>query len=672
MNARRVALTLACALALSACGGGGGVTPSSPQTSPGSPNTAMQRVAISLIVPINSGTTSTARRPAYISASALGAGIVVAQGATTVNATIDLSSGSSACTGSGSSRTCTATITVPTGNDVFTVTIYNQAPVSNTIPAGAAILGVGSSTVDVVAGSTASVQVFVGGQIAHFGATIPSGSLPANGQPQSAVIVIAPTDFGDNPITAGTSDPYANPITVAVTESGGSGYASLSLNGGAASSSVQVTKSTDSVSLNYTGGGVPGYSFTITLSASGVVSQSSTIAPLIASVNGNDVTSISLNGSAVGALQLGLGEAGSSRTYTAMLTNCSNIATVGAVSGSGASATLPVTGGSAPSASGCTLTITDSGSVALVLTVTNTPVGATVTVNGTQISEYGGYGAPYGITKGSDGNIWFTDQVSQEVEALNPASLSIQYQYATGANLWDIATGSDSALWVADQSNGGALRVTTSGIETQYPFSGTPQGIAPGPNGLMLIADNTSGGVWTLDSGGLYTILPFSPSGTPSEVTWVPGGASGDAWFAETNYIGDFSLNNNTITTQFPVLNSNNANYVAYGPDGNVWVTASGGTAPIIEVINPSTDAVATIPLNASSNPQGIVAGVDHAMWFADPGTNSIGEVNLSTHAVTEFPLPTSGAGPQEITVGPDGSLWFTEKAVGKIGHAVP
>ncbi|MGD0968412.1 MAG: hypothetical protein ABR949_09020 [Candidatus Aquilonibacter sp.] len=670
MNARR--FVPIAVLALTACGGGGGaVTPSAPQTNPGSPNTNSQRVAISLIVPVNSGTTNAARRPAYISASALGAGIVVTQGATTVNATIDLSSSSSACTGSGSSRTCTTTVTVPTGNDVFTVTIYNQAPVSNAIPAGAAILGVGSSTVNVVSGSTASVQVFVGGEIAHLGATIPSGSLPANGQPQSAVIVIAPTDFGDNAITAGTSDPYANPITVAVSESGGSGYASLSLNGGAASSSVQVTKSTDSVTLEYSGGGAPGYSFTITLSASGVASQSSTIAPLIASIGGSAVTSVGLNGT-ISNVTLAVGEAGSSRTYTPALASCTNIASIGSLSGSGASATLPVNGGGTASASGCTLTITDSGSVALVLPITNTPIGASVTVNGTQITEYGGYGTPFGIAKGPDGNIWFTDQTTQEVEAFGPASLTIQYQYATGANLWDIATGSDGALWVADQGNGGALRVTPSGIETQYPFSGTPQGIAPGPNGLMLIADNTSGGVWTLDAGGLFTILPFSPSGTPSEVTWVPGGASGDAWFAETNYIGDFSLNNNTITTQFPVLDGNNANYVAYGPDGNVWVTASGGTAPIIEVINPSTDAVTTIPLNVSSNPQGIVAGVDHAMWFADPGTNSIGEVNLGTHAVTEFPLPTSGAGPQEIAVGPDGSLWFTEKAVGKIGHAIP
>ena len=108
--------------------------------------------------------------------------------------------------------------------------------------------------------------------------------MPANGHAQSAVLVIAPTDFGNNPITAGTNDPYANPITVALTEMGGSGNASLSLNGGAASSSVQVTKSTDSVTLNYNGAGAPGYSFTVTLSASGVSSQSSTIAPLIAAI----------------------------------------------------------------------------------------------------------------------------------------------------------------------------------------------------------------------------------------------------------------------------------------------------------------------------------------------------------------------------------------------------
>ncbi|MGC2243281.1 MAG: hypothetical protein WBA06_06605 [Candidatus Aquilonibacter sp.] len=663
---------LVATLLLAACGGGGGSVgaPPVPTNAPTTtPNARMQSVTISLVVPVNSGT-SGAKRPAYISASAQGAGIVVTQGSTTVNATLDLSSGSAACTGSGSSRTCTTTVTVPFGNDVFAVTIYNQAPANNAIPAGAAILGIGTSTVDVIAGSTTSVSVYIGGEIAHFGATVPSGSLPANGQAQSAVVVIAPTDFGDNPITAGTNDPYANPVTVAVTESGGSGYASLSLNGGAPSSSVQVTKSTDSVTLNYTGGGTPGYAFTITLSASGVASQASTIAPLIASIGGSTVTSVGLNGT-ISNLSLTMGEAGSSRTYTPTLSTCTGIATIGALAGSGASATLPVSGGSTASASGCTLTITDSGNVALVLPVTNTPVSSGVSVNGTTIYEMAGFSHPYGITSGPDGNIYFTD--SGTVEVIQPNNNVPLAQYVVSGNLFDITTGSDGALWITDQSIGGVDRMTTTGIVARYPFTGTPQGIAPGPNGLMLIADNTSGGVWTLDTGGLFTILPFSPSGTPSEVTWVPGGTNGDAWFTESGFVGDFSLTNNAINAQIPLSNGGTANYIAYGTDGNIWVTASGGTGPAVEVISPSTDTpVATISLSGSSNPQGIVAGADHAMWFVDPGTNSIGEINITTHAVTEFPLVTSGAGLQEIAKGADGRLWFTENSAGKIGWVIP
>jgi len=669
MNAR-VILAAFVAIALAGCGGGGGsVTPSAPKN----PNTPMQSVSISLVVPSNSGTTAKHRE--YISASALGAGIVVTQGSTTVGATLDLSASSSACSGSGSSRTCTTTVTVPTGSDVFTVTVYNEAPVNNAIPSGAAILGVGTSTIDVVAGSTTNVPVYIGGEIAHFGATLPVGSLPANGHAQSAVLVIAPTDFGDNPITAGPNDPYANPITVAVTESGGSGYASLSLNGAAGSGSVLVTKSTDSVTLNYSGGGPPGYSFTITLSASGVSSQSSTIAPLIAAVGGTSVTSLGLNGTA-SSPTLAFGEAGSSRTYTVALAGCANIATIGSVSGSGASATLPVHGGATASASGCALTITDSSSVALVLPVTNTPVGASVTINGTQITEYTGFDAPYGITKGPDGNIWFVDQGSSTVYAINPASGSLVYQYPISEDdLFDITTGSDAALWVTDQTNGGVDRVTTGGVIAQYtPNAGLhPQGIVSAPDGTMWFADNTSGGLWNLTVGGGFTQAPFEPDGTPAEVAYDTN-ASYNVWFAETNYLGAYDSTSQAVS-QSVVPDGDNAQYVAVGSDGNVWVTAYGGTTPFVGFVNPSGSppfSVTTIALAAGATPLGITAGVDNAMWFVDPGTNAIGEVSLSTHTVTTFPIPTSSSGAREIVTGPDGSLWFTEYNTGKIGHVIP
>ena len=669
MNARRFTAAIA-VLTLAACGGGGGggggTLPAPAQTL--APNTKMQNVTISLVVPVNSGT-SAARRPAYISASAQGAGIVVTQGSTTVNATLDLSSGSSACSGSGSARTCTTNVTVPTGTDVFTVTIYNQAPVNNAIPSGAAILGIGTSGVNVIAGSTTSVPVFVGGEIAHLGATLPSGSLPANGQPQNAVLVIAPTDFGNNAITAGTNDPYANPITVALTESGGSGNATLSLNGGAASTSVLLTKSTDSVTLNYNGGGAPGYSFTVTLSASGVSTQSTTIAPLIADVNGNALTSVSLNGNAVGALQLEFGEAGSARTYTASLTGCTNIATVGAVSGSGGSATLPVTGGSASSAGGCTLTITDSGNIALALPVTNTPVSGGVGVNGTAITELPGFTHPYGITSGPDGNIYFTD--SGTVEVLEPNNNVLLAQYVPSGNLFDITTGSDGALWITNQSIGGVDRVTTSGVIADYPLAGTPVGIAADPiDGTLLVAN--ASGVWQVTVGGTNTPLSMTPIGTPSEIAFVPGGTSGFAWFTETTHIGEYNIGSSSLS-EVAVPGGNSAKYLAYGADGNVWFTASGGATPFIGWINPSSPStINQIALGATAQPLGITAGADNAMWFVDAGTNSVGEVSLSSHTVTLFAIPTSAAGPQEIVKGADGRLWFTENSAGKIGQVIP
>ncbi len=662
------------ALALAACGGGGGsgLPGSIPTAVPSGPtNGATQRVKISLIVPSNPATAA-ARHPSYISTSALGASIAVTQGATTVNAVLDLSSGSTACSGTGSARTCTTSITVPIGADTFTVTVYNQAPSGNAIPSGAHILGIGTTSVNVVAGVTTGVPIFIGGEVAGYGATLPSGSVAANGQPQSIGIVIAPTDFGDNAIVAGQNDPYANPITVAITQTGGSGHATLSLNGGTATSSVVLTKSNDAVTVTYDGLGTPGYTFTIALSANGVSTQSSTVTPLIAALGGSMVTSVGLNGTA-SSPTLTYGEAGTTRTYTPALSNCTNIATLGSQSGSGASASLPLHGGTAPSATGCTLSLTDSLGTVLTLAVTNTPVTGNVAVGGTSFTEYGGFGNPYGIATGPDGNIWFTDQSNNTLNAINPSGGSTIYQYSVSGSLYDLTTGSDGALWVADQSNEGADRVTTSGNVTSYPFTGTPEGIITAADGTMWIADNTSGGLWNLTAGGAFTIAPFSPSGTPSHVTQAPDGT---IWFTEGSYVGRYDPSTSSVN-EVATPGGSTSNYIATGPDGAIWFTATGGAAPFIGRIDPTTGAPYTITqpliLGGGSSPQGIASGVDRAVWYVDQGLNTVGRVSTASgNTASSYPIPTASSGALEIARGPDGSLWFTENTAGKIGRVVP
>jgi streptogramin lyase len=79
--------------------------------------------------------------------------------------------------------------------------------------------------------------------------------------------------------------------------------------------------------------------------------------------------------------------------------------------------------------------------------------------------------------------------------------------------------------------------------------------------------------------------------------------------------------------------------------------------------------AVDEFPLPAGSNPTGIIAGPDGALWFTEEGANKIGRMTTGGVLTNEIPIPTAGSLPAEIAVGPDGKLWFTEFSGNKIGR---
>ncbi len=67
------------------------------------------------------------------------------------------------------------------------------------------------------------------------------------------------------------------------------------------------------------------------------------------------------------------------------------------------------------------------------------------------------------------------------------------------------------------------------------------------------------------------------------------------------------------------------------------------------------------------SNPVGIAAGPDGALWFANYKNNSIGRITTAG-AVTNY-TGTGISNPEEITAGPDGALWFTNAGNDSIGR---
>jgi streptogramin lyase len=703
-HARVVPAFIVAAIAvLAACGGGGGSLPStggalgSPPRSASSPG-ATQAVTFSLAIPAASPGVTTRRRD-FVSSATNGAQITVTgpNGARSA-AAANLSGTSNACTTSGGTRTCTVAMTVPLGADTFTIATYDEAPVNGAIPAGAQELGIGSVTAT-ISTSTSSVSISIDGLIANLGTLPAFSSLPADGTTHEVPIILAPTDFGDQPIVAGTSDPYANPITVELTESGGTGHAELLYDGTAAGSSVTLKYSTDTVTLKYDGGGAPGYSMTISASASGVAATSTTIGPLFLAGSGLSGDTLTLTAPDT-AITVTITEAGapSSHQYSAGASSgCSGIATATTTSGTGASATFSVTGSSTPSEDLCTILVSD-GTVYLNLAVTNEPNGVTPSPTPTPTatpapsatpSPVGGSGgvtidgyvfATQGpisgatltqIVAGPDGNMWFTSVANgifgYTAASSSPTTTTFSVGAGSGAQAQSLAVASDGNVYFADETGEILLVNPTDGYLQQAlnaPSSITPVAIVAVPDGNVYFADNLNSAIWKLTVGGQFT--EYSASDYFSSMTLGPDDA---LWLIDTSgEIERFDLSSDTISGP-TALTGSVGNATSIVSDGtNLWVTTTGTKIVRFAPASPGTQS--DFANGTAGASQGIALGADSAVWYAVPSKNAVVRMALSTQGTTVFTLSPSV--PYSVATGHDGTIWFVDQTNSAIGHLSP
>jgi hypothetical protein len=211
MNARNIALTLACAL-LAACsgGGGGGTTPNAstsgtlgaPTQSGNVAGPGKVGVSISFTIPAKSTQSKAKRSPQYISANTTGVSATFVS-----DTTFQTYTGSGAC----SSPTCTLQVFVP-GGDTYNVTIsatdghgalsmYTQNNFSVTLGAANTI---GTAGVPVVFSPVLNqVQLSAGWTAIYNGQTTPMpltvNLLDVDGNPIPALP--APVDISGNPVT---------------------------------------------------------------------------------------------------------------------------------------------------------------------------------------------------------------------------------------------------------------------------------------------------------------------------------------------------------------------------------------------------------------------------------------------------------------------------------------
>jgi streptogramin lyase len=122
----------------------------------------------------------------------------------------------------------------------------------------------------------------------------------------------------------------------------------------------------------------------------------------------------------------------------------------------------------------------------------------------------------------------------------------------------------------------------------------------------------------------------------------------------------------------------------AFDGSGRVWValpgcdfapSCSSSTPPgKLALFDPGTQSWVTVVTLPAGYGQPIFVAVDTngKIWFTMPVTNAIGRYDPVASTVTQWAVPTPGAGPWGIAIDSGGKIWFTEHYVNHIGSFDP
>jgi streptogramin lyase len=281
-------------------------------------------------------------------------------------------------------------------------------------------------------------------------------------------------------------------------------------------------------------------------------------------------------------------------------------------------------------------------------------------------------GRPMDITRGPDGNLWFT--MVNQIGRITPAGVITEFPVVSGPGGITAGPANDNNVWFAGYFGQTIGRITPTGVVTEFPLlgSGYPIDITAGPDGNLWFAERFGNRIGRMTTAGVVTGEFPIPTGGSQPQGGIAAGPDNNVWFAECvgNRIGQITPSG-TIT-EFPVPTPNSCPYgITAGPDGNLWFTE-----PWSDRIGKITTAgtITEYPVGSGSSPLGITAAPDGNLWFVTGGTHKVGRITTSG-AVTEFSIPTADSYPKDITAGPDGNLWFTEftgNKIGKVTISVP
>ena len=314
---------------------------------------------------------------------------------------------------------------------------------------------------------------------------------------------------------------------------------------------------------------------------------------------------------------------------------------------------------------------------------------------------------------GSDGNVWFTDDVSSSgtpavrIGKVTPQGAVTLYAQVPGFQSYQIVAGPDGNLWFNQLALSGGTnamtKITTSGVMTAYPL-GVASGytLTSGPNESLWFSTTDLIGraqLNRLTTNGILTTTTIAVSNSDySAIEHMTASADGQFqvtglsfppqsynqvyWVGQLTAAGVLTIYTPTLTVRgtgqaVPLY----ASGITIGPDGNPWYTFAGLTPQnppkaIGRMVSPGVFRVTPLRIPASVFPQQIVSG-SNALYFSlvkntvnGPSIRAVIGRVTPAGKVFYVQLPrvkdASGVatmlGASAFTVAPDKNLWFAGK----------
>jgi len=279
---------------------------------------------------------------------------------------------------------------------------------------------------------------------------------------------------------------------------------------------------------------------------------------------------------------------------------------------------------------------------------------------------------PFDIAAGAGGSMWFTEYDADRIGRISAAGVITQYKVPTpGAGPYQIAAGAGGVMWFTEYNTTKLGRITPDGqvteIELPKPtFGGT--GIATGPAGTLIMAD-PGGVIDQVSATGTITQTKVPVAGGYPFAIALQGGR---VWFTEISGYYEFSAALLTLPGGVQTLSTGNSlsDIVALtsAPSGALWF-ADFGTDRVGEV-TPSGQLTQFPDGSAFGGLSDLAVASDGTVWFCLQN-GLIGRLGTDGR-LTQLALPSPAANPDGIAAGPGGTIWVTEAGADKIARITP